>query len=282
MKKSVCAIYFPGMISFLKMLPDSEFELFMTDCLNERVDKSVVSVIEGEGIKWVSRERVEGSFFDFFIDDKLVDYNDSNAIIDLLTSIRFGERAVEMSRVTNETNISIKLNLDSRESYVVDTGLGFFNHMLAQLSQHGGFFLEIKAKGDLNVDEHHTIEDVGILLGEAFFKALGSKMGICRYGFTLPMDECKAEAIIDFGGRSELVWNVAFKREMIGDMPTEMFKHFFKSFANSAKCTLHISAEGENEHHKIEGVFKAVARAIKSAVKRELSEYQLPTTKGIL
>ena len=196
--------------------------------------------------------------------------------------IRYGERVVEVSRKTSETDINLKLDLDGMSKSSVNTGIGFFDHMLNQIVQHGRISLKLDVKGDLDVDEHHTVEDVAIVLGEAFNRALSSKMGIARYGFVLPMDECRAEVILDFGGRSDLVWNCSFKREMIGDMPTEMFRHFFKSFVSSARCSLHISSEGDNEHHKIEGVFKAFARAVRASVKRDINEYKLPSSKGVL
>lgn len=282
MKKSVCAVYFPGVITLLKLLPSQDFDLIITDAPGIELTADAIKLIEGEGILWVKRSKLKAASPDYFINEKSAEFNNFLQFKEVLTSIRFGERAVELKRKTKETEINIKLDPDGGDDSKIDTGIGFFDHMLLQISQHGGIYLEIKARGDLNVDEHHTVEDVGILLGEAFYKALGSKMGINRYGFVLPMDECRAEAIIDFGGRSELVWEVDFKREKIGDMPTEMFKHFFKSFVSSAKCSVHLSAEGENEHHKIEGVFKAFAKAIKVAVKRDISEYTLPSSKGLL
>lgn len=191
-------------------------------------------------------------------------------------------RAVKLKRTTKETEISIDLNLDGTGKSQIDTGIAFFDHMLDQLSRHGGVDLNIETRGDLQVDEHHTIEDTAIALGEAFAKALGDKKGIERYGFTLPMDDALAQVAIDFGGRSWLVWEALFKREMIGQMPTEMFYHFFKSFADGAKANLNIKAEGNNEHHKIEAIFKAFARAIKSAVKRDVNNMVLPSTKGTL
>ena len=191
-------------------------------------------------------------------------------------------RAVKLKRTTKETEISIDLNLDGTGKSQIDTGIAFFDHMLDQLSRHGGVDLNIETKGDLQVDEHHTIEDTAIALGEAFAKALGDKKGIERYGFTLPMDDALAQVAIDFGGRSWLVWEASFKREMIGQMPTEMFYHFFKSFSDGAKANINIKASGENEHHKIEAIFKAFARAIKSAVKRDVNNMVLPSTKGTL
>ncbi|TNF49336.1 MAG: bifunctional histidinol-phosphatase/imidazoleglycerol-phosphate dehydratase HisB [Bacteroidetes bacterium] len=190
-------------------------------------------------------------------------------------------RAAEKVRKTNETDIRIAINLDGSGKSSISTGLGFFDHMLEQLSKHGGIDLEINVQGDLEIDEHHTIEDVAICLGETFLEALGSKKGIERYGFLLPMDDCLAQVAIDFGGRPWLVWDTSFKREMIGEMPTEMFIHFFKSFSDGAKCNLNIKAEGDNEHHKIESIFKAFAKAIKMAI-RQTNDYSIPSTKGVL
>ncbi|QCK14712.1 bifunctional histidinol-phosphatase/imidazoleglycerol-phosphate dehydratase HisB [Mangrovivirga cuniculi] len=193
------------------------------------------------------------------------------------------DRTGAVIRKTNETDISITLNLDGKGKTDIDTGLGFFDHMLDQLGKHGGIDLTIKVKGDLQVDEHHTIEDTALALGEAFLEALTDKRGINRYGFLLPMDDSLAQVAIDFGGRPWLVWDAEFKREMIGDMPTEMFYHFFKSFCDSAKANLNIKVEGDNEHHKIEAIFKAWAKSIKLAVSRNENELdQLPSTKGLL
>lgn len=191
-------------------------------------------------------------------------------------------RKSKIVRKTNETEVEIEINLDGNGNSEISTGLHFFDHMLEQISKHGNLDLKIKVKGDLQVDEHHTIEDTGIVLGEAILKALGSKKGIERYGFLLPMDDCLAQVAVDFGGRPWLVWNVDFNREKIGDVPTEMFFHFFKSFTDSAKCNINIKAEGENEHHKIESVFKAFAKAIKMAVKQTDQNFNLPSTKGRL
>ena len=191
-------------------------------------------------------------------------------------------RIAEYSRKTNETDIQIKLNLDGTGKANIKTGLNFFNHMLEQIARHGSIDLTINAKGDLQIDEHHTIEDVGIALGEAFTKAIENKLGIERYGFCLPMDDCLAQVAIDFGGRNWIEWKADFKREKVGDMPTEMFFHFFKSFSDSAKCNLNIKAEGTNEHHKIEAIFKAFAKAVKFALKRDLENNELPSTKGML
>ena len=196
--------------------------------------------------------------------------------------LKLGERVFEHRRSTKETDIYIKLNLDGKGEAKVSTGLHFFDHMLDQIARHGSIDLEVTAKGDLHIDEHHTIEDTGIALGEVFAAALGNKKGIERYGFCLPMDDCLAQVAIDFGGRNWIVWETEFKREKIGEMPTEMFFHFFKSFSDAAKCNLNIKAEGENEHHKIEAIFKAFAKAIKMAVKRDVNNMVLPSTKGLL
>lgn len=192
------------------------------------------------------------------------------------------ERTGSIERYTNETKIKIDLNLDGTGQSNIDTGIAFFDHMLDQIARHGQLDLNIKVDGDLEVDEHHTIEDTAIALGEVFASTLGNKLGIERYGFSLPMDDCFAQAAIDFGGRNWLVWEADFKREMIGKMPTEMFFHFFKSFTDGAKCNLNIKAEGTNEHHKIEAIFKAFAKAIKMAVKRDVEKMILPSTKGML
>ncbi|MGD1318009.1 bifunctional histidinol-phosphatase/imidazoleglycerol-phosphate dehydratase HisB [Chryseobacterium sp. 2R14A] len=191
-------------------------------------------------------------------------------------------RKAKVLRKTNETDIEIEVNLDGSGNSEISTGLHFFDHMLEQISKHGNLDLKIKANGDLQVDEHHTIEDTGIILGEAILKALGKKKGIERYGFLLPMDDCLAQVAIDFGGRSWLVWDANFKREKIGDVPTEMFYHFFKSFADSSKSNVNIKAEGENEHHKIESIFKAFAKAVKMAVNQSDQNFNLPSTKGSL
>ncbi|MCL1672667.1 bifunctional histidinol-phosphatase/imidazoleglycerol-phosphate dehydratase HisB [Elizabethkingia ursingii] len=196
--------------------------------------------------------------------------------------LKLESRTASVERNTNETKIKINLNLDGTGKSNIQTGLGFFDHMLDQIARHGQMDLEIQVSGDLEVDEHHTIEDTSIALGEVFAKALGNKLGIERYGFTLPMDDCLAQVAIDFGGRNWLVWDADFKREKIGEMPTEMFYHFFKSFTDGAKANLNIKAEGQNEHHKIEAIFKAFAKAIKSAVKRDSEKMILPSTKGML
>ena len=205
--------------------------------------------------------------------------NDWNSITDFLKKL---DRKITHQRKTKETDIEITLNLEGTGESEISTGLGFFDHMLEQIARHGQLDLYVKCKGDLHIDEHHTIEDTGIALGEAFAKALGNKLGVERYGYCLPMDDALAQAAIDFGGRAWLMWDAKFKREKIGDMPTEMFFHFFKSFADGAKANLNLKASGFNEHHKIEGLFKAFAKAIKMAKKRDTEHLILPSTKGSL
>ena len=193
-----------------------------------------------------------------------------------------GERTAEVKRTTKETDILVSVNLDGNGKADIQTGLGFFDHMLEQIAKHGNIDLTVHCKGDLYVDEHHTIEDTGLALGECLLKALGDKRGIERYGYCLPMDDCLCQVALDFGGRPWLVWNAEFHREKIGEMPTEMFFHFFKSLSDAARMNLNIKAEGENEHHKIEGIFKALARALKMAVRRDVEHMQLPSSKGVL
>ena len=197
-------------------------------------------------------------------------------------TVRASERQVTLTRKTRETDISLTLDLDGKGPSGISTGLHFFDHMLDQLLHQGGVSLQLKCAGDLEVDEHHTMEDVGIVLGEAIGQALGDKRGIDRYGFALPMDECKALVLIDFGGRADFVWNVKFTREYVGDTPTEMFSHFFKSLCTAARCNLRVEAEGENNHHLAESVFKAFARALRQAVRRDIWRYELPSSKGVL
>ncbi|WP_333852424.1 bifunctional histidinol-phosphatase/imidazoleglycerol-phosphate dehydratase HisB [Epilithonimonas sp.] len=222
--------------------------------------------------------------------DEILESDDLENVIALKTTswkaiyefLKLENRTSEFIRNTNETKIKIKLNLDGTGKSNIDTGIAFFDHMLDQIAKHGQIDLDIKVDGDLEVDEHHTIEDTGIALGEAFYQALGNKLGIERYAFVLPMDDCLAQVALDFGGRNWIVWNADFKREMIGKMPTEMFFHFFKSFSDSAKANINIKAEGDNEHHKIESIFKAFAKCLKSAVKRDSEKMILPSTKGML
>ena len=202
---------------------------------------------------------------------------------DKITEFLFaGERVAEVQRTTKETDIYIKMDLDGTGKCDISTGLGFFDHMLEQIGKHGGVDLTVRVKGDLEVDEHHTIEDTAIALGECLYKALGDKRGIERYGYCLPMDDCLCQVSLDFGGRAWLVWDAEFHREKVGDMPTEMFLHFFKSLSDAARMNLNIKAEGQNEHHKIEGIFKALARSIKMAIRRDIYRYEIPSSKGCL
>ena len=201
---------------------------------------------------------------------------------DIYEYLRSSNRSVIHERKTNETKVYIELNLDGSGKSDIKTGLGFFDHMLDQIARHGLLDLKVEVKGDLHIDEHHTVEDTGIALGEAFIKAMGDKRGMERYGFALPMDETEAKVLLDFGGRNWIVWNVDFKRERIGEVPTEMFFHFFKSFSDASKSNINIQCIGENEHHKIEAIFKAFAKAIKMAIKKDPLKNYLPTTKGSL
>jgi len=207
---------------------------------------------------------------------------ETNSWSAIYSFLKLGIRKVTHERNTKETKISINLNMDGNGNASIHTGLGFFDHMLEQIARHGSIDLAIQCDGDLHIDEHHTIEDVGIALGEAFAKGLIDKRGMERYGYALPMDEAEAKVLIDFGGRNWIVWDAQFSREKVGEMPTEMFFHFFKSFSDAAKCNLNISCQGENEHHKIEAIFKAFAKAIKMAVRRHPDSDQLPSTKGVL
>jgi imidazoleglycerol-phosphate dehydratase / histidinol-phosphatase len=206
----------------------------------------------------------------------------TNSWDEIFKKVALGFRTAHVERETGETAIKVDLNLDGTGKYEISTGLGFFDHMISQLARHSGCDLNVVVKGDLHVDEHHTIEDTALTLGEAFYRTLGDKRGTERYGYALPMDDCQAQVLIDFGGRPWLIWNAEFTREKVGEMPTEMFMHFFKSFSDSARCNLNISATGTNEHHKIEAIFKALARAIKMAIRRDAFSYELPTTKGLL
>lgn len=222
--------------------------------------------------------------------DEILENDDLENVIGLKTTswkdiyefLKLENRTAEIIRNTNETKIKINLNLDGTGKSNIETGIAFFDHMLDQIAKHGQMDLDIKVDGDLEVDEHHTIEDTGIALGEVFYRALGNKLGIERYAFALPMDDCLAQVALDFGGRNWIVWEAEFKREMIGKMPTEMFFHFFKSFSDGARANINIKAEGDNEHHKIESIFKAFAKCLKAAVKRDPDKMILPSTKGML
>ena len=267
-----------------KYLNNSEYDLENSFVLGDRLTdvelaknlgaKAIfMNMTDGIGSNEISSKREELN------DTIILQTTDWKRIYEFL---KLEARSASITRKTNETDIYINLNLDGTGKSKIETGIAFFDHMLDQISRHGQMDLEILVKGDLEVDEHHTIEDTAIALGEVFAKALGNKLGIERYGFCLPMDDCLAQVAIDFGGRNWLVWETEFKREMVGKMPTEMFYHFFKSFSDGAKANLNIKAEGINEHHKIEAIFKAFAKAIKVAVKRDTEKMILPSTKGML
>jgi len=262
----------------------SSYDLENSFVIGDRMtDIELAKNLGAKGI-FINNDNIEGIDELTVTEDELENYialetKDWSAIYEFLKA---QDRTGSIIRNTNETQIQIDLNLDGIGKSDISTGISFFDHMLDQIARHGQLDLVLKVKGDLDVDEHHTIEDTAIALGEVFAKTLGSKLGIERYGFCLPMDDCLAQVAIDFGGRNWLVWEADFKREMVGKMPTEMFFHFFKSFTDGAKCNLNIQAEGTNEHHKIEAIFKAFAKAIKMAVKRDVEKMILPSTKGML
>ncbi|MDB2632946.1 bifunctional histidinol-phosphatase/imidazoleglycerol-phosphate dehydratase HisB [Flavobacteriaceae bacterium] len=262
----------------------STYDLENSFVIGDRMtDIELAKNLGAKGI-YINNENTEGNDELTVSKSELVNYialetKDWSAIYEFLKA---QDRTGSIIRNTNETQIQIDLNLDGTGKSDISTGISFFDHMLDQIARHGQLDLVLKVKGDLEVDEHHTIEDTAIALGEVFAKTLGSKLGIERYGFCLPMDDCLSQVAIDFGGRNWLVWEANFKREMVGKMPTEMFFHFFKSFTDGAKCNLNIKAEGTNEHHKIESIFKAFAKAIKMAVMRDVEKMILPSTKGVL
>lgn len=275
----------PGIGMFGRYLDNPEYDLVNSFVIGDRITD--VQLAKNLGCKaiWMNADPNLG------LNDTAMDVQDlRNNTVALETTewkkiyefLKLGMRVVQHERNTKETQISVALNLDGSGKAAIQTGLGFFDHMLDQIARHGNIDLDVQVKGDLHIDEHHTIEDTGIALGEAFAKGLADKRGMERYGFCLPMDDCEAQVSIDFGGRNWIVWEAEFKREKIGDMPTEMFFHFFKSFSDASKCNLIVRATGSNEHHKIEAIFKAFAKAIKMAVKREPSKLFLPSTKGVL
>jgi imidazoleglycerol-phosphate dehydratase/histidinol-phosphatase len=275
----------PGIGMFTKYINNPAYDLTNSFVIGDRItDIQLAKNLGCKGI-WMNNDANLGAAE---IKDKVVELRNSTIVLetphwkDIYEFLKNGIRHVVHERNTNETKIKIELNADGSGIAKISTGLGFFDHMLEQIAKHGKMDLTIETKGDLHIDEHHTIEDTGIALGEAFAKALADKRGMERYGFALPMDEAEAKVLIDFGGRNWLVWNVLFKRERIGEMPTEMFFHFFKSFSDAAKCNLNIECHGDNEHHKIEAIFKAFAKAIRMAVKRDPMSNYLPSTKGIL
>jgi imidazoleglycerol-phosphate dehydratase/histidinol-phosphatase len=271
-------------IGLLSHYISSSYDLENSFVIGDRMtDIELAKNLGAKGI-FINNDNIEGTDELTVTKDELENYialetKDWSAIYEFLKA---KDRTGSISRNTNETKIQIDLNLDGTGKSDISTGISFFDHMLDQIARHGQLDLIVNVKGDLEVDEHHTIEDTAIALGEVFAKTLGNKLGIERYGFYLPMDDCLSQVAIDFGGRNWLVWEADFKREMVGKMPTEMFFHFFKSFTDGAKCNLNIKAEGTNEHHKIESIFKAFAKAIKMAVKRDVEKMILPSTKGVL
>jgi len=290
----------PKVISNLSLVTHrQDFQLILTCAENERPETvaTLKGILQSEGVE-IQTDCDFGKFdftkTPFFITPDPSERSRYNCHSVLLSDGRdgwdkaaavllVGVRKATVRRSTNETNVWVSIDLDGGDAICsVSTGIGFFDHLLEQLSRHGGIDLTVKASGDLQVDEHHTIEDVGITLGEALMKALGDKRGIERYGFCLPMDDCLCNVAIDFGGRPWLVWDAQFKREMVGGMPTEMLQHFFKSLSDAAKMNINISAQGDNEHHKAEGIFKCFAKALRMAVRRDPANLTLPTTKGTL
>lgn len=271
----------PGIGMLGEYFDSSKYNLAESFVIGDRVNDVKLAQNLGAKAIWLRNNDDLGQAENVAIDASFValETSDWKAIYEFL---KLGSRTGEHVRKTNETDIYIALNLDGSGKASIDTGLPFFDHMLDQIARHGALDLTVKVKGDLHIDEHHTIEDTGLALGEIFLKVLGDKRGIERYAYTLPMDDCLAQVALDFGGRNWIVWDASFKREKIGDMPTEMFFHFFKSFSDAAKANLNIKAEGENEHHKIEAIFKAFAKSIKKAVRRDAENMQLPSTKGVL
>jgi len=274
----------PGIGMFTGYMNNPEYDVANSFVIGDRITDVQLAKNLGCKAVWIKNDPTLGGAE---ITNELNELNEVIALQtrhwkDIYEFLKLGERIISHTRATNETNIEIQINLDGKGIAKIKTGLHFFDHMLEQIARHGMIDLTVTAKGDLHIDEHHTIEDTGIALGEAFGKALGNKRGIERYGFALPMDEAEAKVLIDFGGRNWIVWNANFIREKVGDMPTEMFFHFFKSFSDAAKCNLNIECRGDNEHHKIEAIFKAFAKAIRMAVKRDLLSNELPSTKGVL
>ncbi len=275
----------PGTGMLTEYLNNPAYDLANSFVIGDRItDMQLAKNLGCKGL-WLNEDEELGAAE---ISDTIADLKKDTIVLatpdwkDVYGFLKLPKRIVLHERNTNETKISIHLNLDGTGVSNIKTGLAFFDHMLDQLAKHSGIDLGLTCEGDLEIDEHHTMEDTAIALGEAFTRALGDKRGIDRYGFLLPMDDCLAQVALDFGGRSWLVWKVKFDRNRIGDVPTEMFEHFFKSFTDAARCNLNIKARGKNEHHKIEAIFKAFAKAIKMAVKRDINNNNLPTTKGIL
>lgn len=273
----------PGIGMLMKYFNTDEYDLSNSFVLGDRLTDVALAKNLGSKAIFLNNEPNLGAAHSGDLDGLQASIAlETTSWEEIYSFLKLGKRTVTHHRKTNETNIYVEVDLEGSGKAVVETGLGFFDHMLDQVARHGKMDLIIQAKGDLHIDEHHTIEDTGIALGEAFAKLLTDKRGMERYGFALPMDEAEAKVLIDFGGRNWIVWDAEFKREKIGDVPTEMFFHFFKSFSDAAKCNLNIFCRGENEHHKIEAIFKAFAKAIKMAVKRDPNAMFLPSTKGSL
>lgn len=274
----------PGVGMFTKYMANKEYNLAESFVIGDRITD--VQLAKNLGCKaiWLNNNPDLGGaeVADSLEELKKVVAVETTEWKDIYGFLKQGQRTTVHSRATSETNIELMLNLDGSGQASINTGLHFFDHMLDQIARHGMMDLTIKAKGDLHIDEHHTIEDTAITIGEAFAKALGNKKGIERYGFALPMDDVEAKVLLDFGGRPWIVWNAHFSREKVGDVPSELFYHFFKSFSDAAKCNLNIECRGDNEHHKIEAIFKAFAKALKMAVKRDPLKDYLPSTKGVL
>ena len=275
----------PGTGMLTKYLNNPAYDIANSFVIGDRItDMQLAKNLNCKGI-WLNTDPTLGVDE---IHNSATDLNNKVVVLettnwkDIYHYLKLPPRIITHQRNTNETKITLTVNLDGSGIADNKTGLPFFDHMLDQVARHGNIDLSVECKGDLHIDEHHSIEDTGIAFGEALAQALGDKRGIERYGFLLPMDDCLAQVAIDFGGRNWIVWDAEFKREKIGEMPTEMFFHFFKSFSDAAKCNLNIKAEGNNEHHKIESIFKAFAKAIKMAIKRDIDNYSIPTTKGIL
>lgn len=273
----------PGIGMLMKYFNTDEYDLSNSFVLGDRLTDVALAKNLGSKAIFLNNEPNLGAAHSGDLDGLQASIAlETTSWEEIYSFLKLGKRTVTHHRKTNETNIYVEVDLEGSGKAVVETGLGFFDHMLDQVARHGKMDLIIQAKGDLHIDEHHTIEDTGIALGEAFAKLLTDKRGMERYGFALPMDEAEAKVLIDFGGRNWILWDAEFKREKIGDVPTEMFFHFFKSFSDAAKCNLNIFCRGENEHHKIEAIFKAFAKAIKMAVKRDPNAMFLPSTKGSL
>lgn len=273
----------PGIGLCTAYINNPAYDLANSFVIGDRITDVEMAKNLGAKAIWLNNDpnlgKEEIADFDSLMETVALETTQWHAIYSFLKQ---GLRKVTHERITNETKIKITLNADGSGKSDITTGIGFFDHMLDQIARHGNLDLSIQVQGDLHIDEHHTIEDTGIALGEAFYKALADKRGMERYGFALPMDDAEAKVLIDFGGRNWIVWNAHFSREKIGEMPTEMFYHFFKSFSDAAKCNLNIECRGDNEHHKIEAIFKAFAKAIRMAVKKDPSSVYLPSTKGVL